>query len=153
MTNKVPFLLSLLVISTPCLRGGPAMEKSSVKRAIQTKEAPSPIGPFSQAVEAGGMLFISGMLPMHPETGELESDPKKATEQCMRNLLAVLKEAGLNFNHVTKTTILLADIADFPVVNKAYESFLQPPYPARATFQAAALPKGARVEIEMIAVR
>ncbi len=124
--------------------------------AIQTPDAPKPIGPFSQAIKvdnAQTMVFISGQLPINAATNVLETDPAKATQQCMQNAAAILKEAGMDFSNVVKTTILLADINHFPIINASYESFLKAPYPARATFQAGALPKGACVEIEMIAVK
>ena len=123
---------------------------------VQTKNAPEASGPYSQAIkviDAHEILFISGQLPIIPETGVLVTEPPEATKQCLRNLAAILKEAGMDFRNVVETIILLKNIADFPVVNEAYKSFLQEPYPARATFQAGALPKDATVEIKMTAVR
>jgi len=124
--------------------------------AIQVKNSPKALGPYSQAIkvtQAQEMLFISGQLPIVPKTGELVTEPTEATKQCMQNLAAILNEAGMDFSNVVETIILLKDIADFPVVNTAYASFLSEPYPARATFQAGALPKDAVVEIKMTAVK
>lgn len=122
---------------------------------IQTNEAVTPVGPFSQAMLVKNpkeLLFIAGQLPVDPVTNILANDPAQAVELCMKNLLAILKAAGMDFSNVVKTTILLKDIKDFATVNEVYKSFLQEPYPARLTFQAADLPKNACVEIEMIAV-
>jgi 2-iminobutanoate/2-iminopropanoate deaminase len=123
---------------------------------IHTHNAPQALGPYSQAIKVTGAhetLFISGQLPIVPETGELISEPAAATEQCMKNLAAILAAADMNFSNVVETTILLKNIADFAVVNEMYASFLQEPYPARITFQAGALPKDASVEIKMTAVK
>jgi len=135
-------------------------EKEGTKMAqlvpIQVNNAPKAIGPYSQAIKVSNaqeMLFISGQLPIVPETGALVTDPAEATKQCMKNLAAILQQAGMDFSNVVETIILLKNIADFPVVNAAYASFLQEPYPARATFQAGALPKDAVVEIKMTAVK
>lgn len=125
-------------------------------RAVQVKNAPKALGPYSQAIkttDTKGILFISGQLPIVPETGVLVTEPAEATRQCMRNLAAILQEAGMDFSNVVETIILLKNMADFSCVNEAYASFLQEPYPARMTFQAGALPKDAVVEIKMTAVR
>lgn len=140
---------------TTMQHGKSSMKSAANIAAINTKGAPQPIGPFSQAVKvrnAQELLFISGQLPINPATNVMETDAAQAAQQCMENCAAILQAAGMDFSNVVKTTILLADINDFAIVNKVYESFLQAPYPARATFQAAALPRGARVEIEMVAV-
>lgn len=123
---------------------------------IQTKNAPKAIGPYSQALKvtnASEILFISGQLPIVNETGLLLSDPAEATKQCLKNISAILKEADMDFKNVVDVTILLKNIHDFPVINEAYTLFLKEPFPARATFQAGALPKDAVVEIKMIAVK
>jgi 2-iminobutanoate/2-iminopropanoate deaminase len=155
--NKSFSFVSLILLSTLRLHGLEQMKETVSITAIQSPDLPSPIGPFSQAIKVSGalkeILFISGQLPINPKNNLLEHDPAKATEQCMHNLAAILKEADMDFSNVVKTTILLTDIADFPVVNEAYKNFLTTPYPARVTFQAGALPKGARVEIEMTAVK
>jgi 2-iminobutanoate/2-iminopropanoate deaminase len=123
------------------------------KDIIHTDGAPKAIGPYSQAVKAGpGITFLSGQIPLDPKTGELvEGDIRAQTERVMQNLEAVLHAAGLQFRHVLKTTIYLVDLGDFAAVNEVYgKRFPQAP-PARATVQVAALPKGARVEIDAIA--
>jgi len=121
-------------------------------RPIATKTAPAAIGPYSQAVQAAGFIFLSGQIPLDPGTGKMiEGDVTTQTERVLDNLGAVLKAAGCTFAHVVKTTIFLVDMADYQVVNETYaKRFAQNP-PARATVQVAALPRGARVEIDAIA--
>jgi len=122
------------------------------RKHLTTSAAPKPIGPYSQAVLAGGFLFASGQVALDPETGELvEGDIEAQTDQVMRNLMAVLKEAKLDARNVVKTTIYLADMADFPRVNGVYARFFPSDPPARSTVQVAGLPKGARVEIDLVA--
>jgi len=121
-------------------------------RIISTDEAPAAIGPYSQAVEAGGFLFCSGQIPVSPETGELViANVASATDQAIRNLAAVLEAAGLGLEDVVKTTVFLADMNEFPTMNAVYASHFGDARPARACVQAARLPKGALVEIEAIA--
>ena len=123
-----------------------------MRQAIHTDLAPQAIGPYSQAIRAGGLLFVSGQIPLDPSTGELvDGDVRAQTEQVMRNLGEILKAAGVSFDRVVRTTIFLADLADFGTVNEAYGGYFDPPAPARATFQVARLPKDARVEIDAIA--
>ena len=122
------------------------------KRIISSAHAPSAVGPYSQAVAAGGLVFVSGQIPLDPATGELvEGDVAAQTERVLENLGAVLEAAGLGFGDVIKTTIYLADTADFAAVNEVYARCFPTDPPARATIQVAALPKGARIEIEVIA--
>jgi 2-iminobutanoate/2-iminopropanoate deaminase len=119
---------------------------------IATTEAPAAIGPYSQGVRAGEYCFFSGQIPLDPATGELVSGGIAAqTERVMANLAAVLAAAGLTFAQVLKTTIYLTDLQDFAVVNGIYGRFFEGVYPARATVQVAALPKGADIEIECVA--
>lgn len=121
---------------------------------ISTPNAPAAIGPYSQAVEINGMIFISGQLPVDPATGEfVEGGIKELTHRSLTNLQNILAEAGLTLSNVVKTTVFLADIADFAEMNEVYASFFQAPYPARSAMAVKTLPKGARVEIECIAVR
>ena len=123
-------------------------------KAISTKNAPAAIGPYSQAIEAGGMVFASGQLPINPATGAFPvGGIKEQTRQSILNAEAILKEAGCSLANVVKTTVLLADIADFAAMNEVYASFFSEPFPARSAFAVRDLPKGALVEIEMIAAK
>lgn len=123
-------------------------------QAISTPQAPAAIGPYSQAIEANGTVYVSGQLPINPATGEFaEGGIKELTRQSLTNMQHILEEAGLTMQNVVKTTVLLADIQDFAEMNEVYASFFQAPYPARSAFACKSLPKGARVEIECIAVR
>ena len=122
------------------------------KKRIETTKAPKPVGPYSQGVAAGGLLFASGQIPLDPETNQMvDGDIEAQTEQVMKNLLAVLKEAKMGVENVVKTTVYLSDLADFARMNSVYEKFLGKEPPARSTIQAAALPRGAKVEIDLIA--
>lgn len=123
-------------------------------KAISTNNAPAAIGPYSQAIEANGFIYVSGQLPIDPATGAFpEGGIKEQTRQSLLNAQAILKEAGSDLSKVVKTTVLLADIADFAAMNEVYASFFAAPYPARSAFAVRDLPKGALVEIEMIAVK
>lgn len=121
-------------------------------KKVETDKAPAAIGPYSQAVQAGGFLFCSGQIPLRPETGEMVAGGiAEQTRQVLTNLSAVLAAAGSDFKSVVKTTIYLADLTDFAVVNDIYAEFCSEPAPARATVQVAALPKGALIEIDAVA--
>ena len=123
-------------------------------KAIITSKAPAAIGPYSQAIEAGGFVFASGQLPINPATGAFpEGGIKEQTRQSILNAQAILQEAGCSLANVVKTTVLLADIADFAAMNEVYASFFSEPFPARSAFAVRDLPKGALVEIEMIAAK
>ena len=123
-------------------------------KAISTNNAPAAIGPYSQAIEAGGLVFASGQLPINPSTGTFpEGDIKEQTRQSILNAQAILESAGCSLSNVVKTTVLLADIADFAAMNEVYASFFSEPFPARSAFAVRDLPKGALVEIEMIAAK
>lgn len=122
------------------------------RQTISTEKAPRAIGPYSQAVRAGGFVFLSGQIPLDPETGEMvPGDVRAQTEQVMRNLGAVLEAAGLGFGDVVRATIWLVDLGDFAAVNEVYGARFPSDPPARATVQVAALPRGARVEIDLVA--
>jgi len=124
-----------------------------VKEIIATENAPGAIGPYSQAVKAGNMVFCSGQIPIDVATGEFVSDDvAEQTRQVLTNLSAVLEAAGTSLNNVVKTTVFLADMNDFAAMNEVYAEFFSENKPARATVQAARLPKDARVEIECIAL-
>lgn len=120
--------------------------------AILTPLAPAPIGPYSQAIRMGNMLFTSGQIALVPATGEMRENIDEQIEQVFSNLGEVLKAAGTDFHDVVKMTIFLTNMADFPKVNSAMEKLCHKPYPARSTVQVAALPKNANVEIEVIAM-
>ena len=124
-----------------------------MKQIVATKQAPQAIGPYSQAVIAGRMVFTSGQIPLVPDTGVfVEGGIDEQTEQVLRNLAAVLEEAGASFDDVVKTTVFLADMDDFAAMNEVYGRFFLKQPPARSTVQAAHLPRDARVEIDAIAV-
>ncbi|HMQ03394.1 MAG TPA: RidA family protein [Pyrinomonadaceae bacterium] len=124
-----------------------------MSEVISTDKAPGAIGPYSQAVKAGNMVFCSGQIPIDPATGEFVSnDVSEQTEQVLKNLTAVLDAAGASLRDVVKTTVFLADMGEFGAMNEVYSKFFAENKPARATVQAARLPKDARVEIECIAV-
>ncbi len=124
-----------------------------MKEIISTENAPGAIGPYSQAIKAGGMVFCSGQIPIDVETGEFVSeDVAEQTRQVLRNLSAVLESAGTSLENVVKTTVFLADMEDFAAMNEVYAQFFDTNKPARATVQAARLPRDAKVEIECIAL-
>jgi 2-iminobutanoate/2-iminopropanoate deaminase len=123
-----------------------------MKEIISTENAPGAIGPYSQAIKTGGMLFCSGQIPIDPVTGEFVSnDVAEQTEQVLKNLEAVLKAGGSGLDNVVKTTVFLADMGDFAAMNEVYARYFSDNKPARATVQAARLPRDARVEIDCIA--
>lgn len=123
-------------------------------KVINTKKAPAAIGPYSQAIEVNGFVYTSGQLPINPETGEFAgSDIKSQTEQSLKNVKAILEEAGLTMQNVVKTTVFLADMADFAAMNEVYSSFFSEPYPARSAVAVKTLPKAALVEIECVAAK
>ena len=124
------------------------------REIITTDQAPKAIGPYSQAVRAGGLVFTSGQIPLDPATGEMVGgdDIRAQTERVMENLAQVLRAAGTSFGNVVKSTIFLTDLADFVAVNEVYGACFPSAPPARSTVQVAALPRGARVEIELVAL-
>ena len=123
-----------------------------MRQAVSTSGAPAAIGPYSQAVRAGSLLFLSGQIPLDPATGVMvEGDVAAQTHQVLRNLAAILEAAGTSLDRVVKTTVYLADMNDFAAMNEAYGTYFMSPAPARATVQAARLPRDARVEIDLIA--
>jgi len=123
-----------------------------MNQPVTSPEAPRAIGPYSQAIRAGQLLFVSGQIPLDPATGQLvDGDVAAQTRRVMENLAAVLKGGGLSLANVVRTTIFLADMNDFAKVNEAYGSYFSEPFPARATVQVARLPRDARVEIDAVA--
>ena len=123
------------------------------KQAISSQSAPQAIGPYSQAVTASGThLWVSGQLPIDPSTGEFCSDRiEEQTAQCLRNIEAILVEAGASLANVVSTTVMMTDIGEFAAMNDVYATFFQEPYPARAAYQVSALPKGSKIEIQCVA--
>jgi 2-iminobutanoate/2-iminopropanoate deaminase len=124
-----------------------------MKQIISTSEAPAAIGPYSQAVRSGNFLFCSGQIPLDPKSGQIvPGDIAAQTRRVLENIGAVLKAEGLTFENIVKTTIFLTDLGDFQTVNEIYGSYFKQKPPARSTVQVSALPKGAKVEIEVVAV-
>ena len=121
-------------------------------KQISTNNAPTAIGPYSQALRSGNMVFVSGQIPVDPATGNMVEGIEAQATQALTNLKNVLAAAGLSTKNVIKTTVFLADLKDFPTVNGIYETFFEAPYPARSCVQVAGIPKGALVEIECIAI-
>jgi 2-iminobutanoate/2-iminopropanoate deaminase len=125
-----------------------------MKKIIKTPGAPEPIGPYSQAIQIGNFLFCSGQIPLDPKTNQvLSGDISAQTELVIRNIDAVLKEAGCDFKNVVKTTIFLTSMKDFPLVNEVYSRFFKEFPPARSTVEVSGLPKGVNVEIEVVAFK
>ena len=121
-------------------------------KAISTKKAPAAIGPYSQAIKVGNLVYTSGQIPIDPATGSfVEGGIKEQTRQSLTNINAILQEAGLSLNNVVKTTVFLAEMGDFTDMNNVYAEFFSEPYPARSAVAVKTLPKGALVEIEVIA--
>src|SRR5262245_4984379 len=120
--------------------------------AVSTESAPKALGPYSQAVRAGQWLFVSGQVPIDPATGQLVTGSiADQARQALQNIGEILKAGGASFGNVVRTTVYLADLADFPAMNEVYGTFFTPPQPARSTIQAARLPRDARIEIDVIA--
>lgn len=123
-----------------------------MRQAVSTPAAPAAIGPYSQAIKAGSLLFVSGQIPIDPATGAMvDGDIAAQTHRVFQNLKAILEAAGASFDHVVRTTVYLADMGDFAAMNEVYGTYFSNPAPARATVQAARLPRDSRVEIDVIA--
>lgn len=122
-----------------------------MKSEVKSKSAPSPIGPYSQAIDAGA-VYCAGQIGVDPGTGDLEEGIEAQTKRCLANLEGVLTGAGLTLKDVVKTTVFMTDLSDYKSMNDEYAKHFSPPFPARSTVQAAALPSGARVEIDAVAV-
>ena len=152
----VPATLAFSEVSVriPPLFGQPKKRQSrTVKEIIQTEHAPNAIGPYSQAVKANGLIFASGQIPIDPQTGQFVAGGiAEQTEQVLKNLAAVLEAAGSGLNRIVKTTVFLADMQEFAAMNEVYGKFFKELTPARATVEAARLPRDARVEIDAIAL-
>ena len=124
-----------------------------MKKVIATADAPKAVGPYSQAIEANGTVYVSGQIPVNPADGSIPSDIVAQAHQSLKNVGAIVKAAGLDYENVVKTTVVLADINDFKAVNEVYAQYFTAQQPARACFQVAALPLGVKLEVEAIAVR
>lgn len=123
-------------------------------KVINTPNAPAAIGPYSQAIEVNGFVYTSGQLPINPETGNFAGDDiKSQADQSLKNIKAILEEAGLTMQNVVKTTVFLADMSDFTAMNEVYSTYFSQPYPARSAVAVKTLPKNALVEIECVAVK
>lgn len=123
-------------------------------KAIHTNNAPAAIGPYSQAIEVNGFVFASGQIPINPATGDfVEGGIKEQTKQALTNASNILKEAGTDLSHVVKTIVYMADMGDFAAMNEIYAQFFNEPYPARSAVAVKALPKGALVEVEVLAAK
>lgn len=148
--NLLLILFAIFWTAIHCKTSAQTMEK----KIIHTPNAPSPIGPYSQAVMAGGMLFVSGQIAIDPKTNQLVlSDIQSETEQVMENLKAILEEAGMNFSHVVKSSIFISDMNNFGKINEVYGKYFPQNPPARETVQVAKLPKEVNVEISVIAMK
>lgn len=124
-----------------------------MKKIVSTTEAPAAVGPYSQAVRIGPMLFTAGQIPLDPKSGQIVSeDVAEQTKQVLKNLTAVLQAEGMDFTNIVKTTVFMTNLGDFQTMNEIYASYFNETPPARSTVQVSALPKGAQVEIEVIAV-
>jgi 2-iminobutanoate/2-iminopropanoate deaminase len=123
------------------------------KTPISTTKAPAAVGPYSQGMDAGSLVFTAGQLPIHPETGEISSDIAEQTRQCMENVKAILEAAGTGMDNIVKATIFISDFADFATVNEVYGSYFTANHPARSTVGNVTLARGARVEVEAIALK
>ena len=125
-----------------------------MKKAIATTQAPAAIGPYSQAIEMGGIVYVSGQLPIDPSTGNfVEGGIKELTAQSLTNIKKILEQAGLSMNNVVKTCVFLANINDFAEMNEVYATFFEAPFPARSAMAVKTLPKNSRIEIECIAMK
>ena len=129
------------------------MEEEHMKKEICSLNAPGAIGPYSQGVEANKTVYCSGQLPINPITGEIGKDIAEMTTLSLKNLKGILAEQGMTMDNVVKTTVFMTDLGQFGAMNQVYETFFKEPYPARSAVQVAALPKGAAIEIECVAVK
>lgn len=127
------------------------MKGRTMKNIVETKNAPSAIGPYSQAIQFGNMLFTSGQIPVNPRTGEVPKSVEEQARQALENLKNVLEAAGLSLANVVKTTVFIKDMNDFAIINEVYAQYFEQPYPARSCVEVARLPKDVLVEIECIA--
>ena len=124
-----------------------------MKKVVETKKAPGAIGPYSQGIDIGHMIFFSGQIPLNPETGEMPEGIEAQAKQALENVKGLLESQGLDFSHVVKTTVFLDNMDDFNTVNSIYAQYFVEPYPARSAVEVGRLPKGALIEVEIIACK
>lgn len=124
-----------------------------MKQVVKTEKAPGAIGPYSQGIDIGNIIFFSGQIPLNPETGQMPEGIEAQTKQALENVKALLESQNLDFSHVVKTTVFLDNMADFNTVNSIYAQYFVEPYPARSAVEVGSLPKGALVEVEVIACK
>ena len=124
-----------------------------MKKVVETKKAPGAIGPYSQGIDIGNLIFFSGQIPLSPETGEMPEGIEAQTKQALENVKGLLESQGLDFSHVVKTTVFLDNMDDFNTVNSIYAQYFVEPYPARSAVEVGHLPKGALIEVEIIACK
>lgn len=124
-----------------------------LKKVVETKKAPGAIGPYSQGIDIGNLIFFSGQIPLNPETGEMPEGIEAQTKQALENVKGLLESQGLDFSHVVKTTVFLDNMDDFNTVNSIYAQYFVEPYPARSAVEVGRLPKGALIEVEIIACK
>lgn len=124
-----------------------------MKKVVETKKAPGAIGPYSQGIDIGNLIFFSGQIPLNPETGEMPEGIEAQTKQALENVKGLLESQGLDFSHVVKTTVFLGNMDDFNTVNSIYAQYFVEPYPARSAVEVGRLPKGALIEVEIIACK
>lgn len=124
-----------------------------MKKVVETKKAPGAIGPYSQGIDIGNLIFFSGQIPLNPETGEMPEGIEAQTKQSLENVKGLLESQGLDFSHVVKTTVFLDNMDDFNTVNSIYAQYFVEPYPARSAVEVGRLPKGALIEVEIIACK
>lgn len=124
-----------------------------MKKVVETKKAPGAIGPYSQGIDIGNLIFFSGQIPLNPETSEMPEGIEAQTKQALENVKGLLESQGLDFSHVVKTTVFLDNMDDFNTVNSIYAQYFVEPYPARSAVEVGRLPKGALIEVEIIACK
>lgn len=124
-----------------------------MKEVVKTNKAPGAIGPYSQGIQVGNLFFFSGQIPLHPETGEMPEGIVAQSKQAFENVKGLLESQNLGFEHVVKTTVFLDNMDDFVTVNEIYATYFKEPYPARSAIEVAKLPRGALIEVEVIATK
>jgi len=151
--NFIYLLAGFLAVARIKVWPAKKLRSDNMKKAIKTDQAPRAIGPYSQGIMAGGLIFVSGQIPLDPIKGEIVGQTiEEQAHQVFKNLRAILQAAGSSLNEVVKATVFLADMNDFSRMNEVYAQYFSEPYPARAAFQVARLPREAKIEVEVIAL-